>query len=584
MTSVRDSVSTPPAPEGLPLPGQHSRLAALHRINRAATASLNLDEMLHTVVRVVAEAVGADTCTVYLYNSEDDTLTVRATLGLNPEAVGAVKIQLGVGLTGQAARGRTTVAATDAASHPEFFHAPLLGEEPYHSHVAVPILLGMERRLIGVLNIQVIERHEFNTDELEFLQTVAGELAIAIENAQLYGLAGAQLRRKVRELTMLQRISTMLAATLDLHEVLTIVAEQACELGRAERVEIYRAGDTQPVLLATNGDAGRPFELAEVGQSLEPAMTAPLGEAIDSPGPDGILCIPLRSARATFGGICLRFAPGRPPNEDQLALLRSFCSMAGVAIENAELYEETHRALTVKSALLQEMHHRVRNNLQTVAALLSMQARRGGDRSWTTPLYEAVNRIGSIAAVHDLLSREDIGHTTVSAVAREVVDEVSATLVPYELTLTFAVPERGVTVSSRQATVLALLINELVANAVLHGMVGRERGHISVEAERPNGEIVLRVQDDGNGPPEGFDVQGRMGLGLTIARTLVQADLKGTITVAGNAAGGTTVTIAFPASDPVGLGPGMASGTYPGTADGSASATRIHNQELPAGQ
>jgi two-component sensor histidine kinase/putative methionine-R-sulfoxide reductase with GAF domain len=535
--------------EALPLPGQLSRLAALHRINRAATASLDLEEMLGTVVRVVAEAVGADTCTVYLYSPEEDTITVRATVGLNPAAVGAVSVPLGVGITGQAARTRSIIAAPDAPEHPDFVYDPLLREDSYRSHVSVPLLLGPERRLIGVLNIQTRERHEFDADELEFLRTVAGELAIAIENAQLYGLAGARLRRKVRELTTLQRVSATLASTLDLKELLDIVAEQACDLGRAQRVEIYRARGATPALLASNGDPAHPFEPAVVGRSLEAAMATPPGDGVDLPEAEGLLCVPLRSARAVLGGICLRFPPGRTPNEDQLALLRAFSNMAAVALENAELYEETRRALTVKSALLQEMHHRVRNNLQTVAALLSMQARRGGGHSWTAPLSEAVNRIGSIAAVHDLLSREDIGHTTVGAVAREVVDEVSATLVPAALALTFDVPEKGVAISSREATVLALLINELVANAVLHGMAGRRRGSISIWAKRQGDEIVLRVQDDGHGPPEGFDLEGNAGLGLTIARTLVRADLHGAIAVERNAAGGTTVTISFPATD-----------------------------------
>ncbi len=244
----------------------------------------------------------------------------------------------------------------------------------------------------------------------------------------------------------------------------------------------------------------------------------------------------------------LRPAPGRVPSEDQLALLRAFSNMAAVAIENAELYQEARRALAVKSALLQEMHHRVRNNLQTVAALLSMQARRGGGAEWTAPLHEAVNRIGSIAAVHDLLSREDIGHTTIGAVARKVVDEASATLVPSDLALSFEVPDRGVTVPSRQATVLALLINELVANAIRHGLRGRRRGRLVVTAERAGEEITLRVEDDGHGPPADFDLKARSGLGLTIARTLVRADLHGTIAVERNAAGGTTVTITFPAA------------------------------------
>lgn len=549
MTDPRASQPPTPAHETLPLPGQLTRLAALHRINRAATASLDLDEMLATVVRVVAEAVGADSCTVYLYSPEEDKLTVRATAGLNPDAVGRVSVPLGVGITGQAARTRGTIAAEDASAHPDFYYHPVLREESYRSHVSVPLLLGPERRLVGVLNIQRRERHEFDADELEFLRTVAGELAIAIENAQLYGLAGARLRRKVRELATLQRVSATLAATLDLEAVLGIVAQQACDLGHAERVEIYRTRGGEPVLLASDGAASGVFAADEVARALAPALAEPRREPPTGPDPDGILCIPLRSARATLGGICLRFAPGRFPSEDQIGLLRAFSNMAAVAIENAELYAETRRALEVKSALLQEMHHRVRNNLQTVAALLSMQARRGARAAWTHPLWEAVNRIGSIAAVHDLLSREDLGYTTIGAVAREVVDEASATLVPDELVVLFDVPERGVTVSSRRATVLALLINELVANAIQHGLAGRPRGTIRVWAERRGKEIVLRVEDDGAGPPDDFDLTGQTGLGLMIARTLVRADLHGTMRVERNAHGGTTVCITFPAED-----------------------------------
>ncbi len=126
--------------------------------------------------------------------------------------------------------------------------------------------------------------------------------------------------------------------------------------------------------------------------------------------------------------------------------------------------------------------------------------------------------------------------------------DTALTLVPSDLALSFEVPDRGVTVPSRQATVLALLINELVANAIRHGLRGRRRGRLVVTAERAGEEITLRVEDDGHGPPADFDLKARSGLGLTIARTLVRADLHGTIAVERNAAGGTTVTITFPAA------------------------------------
>ena len=120
-------------------------------------------------------------------------------------------------------------------------------------------------------------------------------------------------------------------------------------------------------------------------------------------------------------------------------------------------------------------------------------------------------------------------------------------MIPTVLKVDFEIAPSDLKVRSRQATVLALLINELLANAILHGMEGRRRGRIAVVAEHLADEIMLRVEDDGQGPPVGFDLEARAGLGLTIARTLVRADLHGSIAVERNAAGGTTVTITFPA-------------------------------------
>ena len=99
-------------------------------------------------------------------------------------------------------------------------------------------------------------------------------------------------------------------------------------------------------------------------------------------GEGTVFCIPLRTAHGTIGGICLHFDAGNGPSREQIDLLQSFCNTAAIAIEQARLYDDARRSLTSKSALLQEMHHRVRNNLQTVAALLSMHVRRAGDQAW----------------------------------------------------------------------------------------------------------------------------------------------------------------------------------------------------------
>jgi two-component sensor histidine kinase len=268
-------------------------------------------------------------------------------------------------------------------------------------------------------------------------------------------------------------------------------------------------------------------------------------DATDVHGAESVFCIPLRTAHGTIGGICLHFGAGNVPSREQIDLMQSFCNTAAIAIEQARLYDDARRALSSTSALLQEMHHRVRNNLQTVAALLSMHVRRAGDEAWASPLKEAVNRIRSIAAVHDLLTREDIGITTVNEVAKLVADEAATTLVPPGAGYAFHVAGERAEVSSREATVLAILINELVANAVLHGLKGRQTGSVAVRIGLAHGQVTVRVEDSGRGFPPGFraDVDG--GLGLQITQNLVTTDLRGTVSLEASPLGGGAVIITF---------------------------------------
>ena len=119
------------------------------------------------------------------------------------------------------------------------------------------------------------------------------------------------------------------------------------------------------------------------------------------------------------------------PDEVTIGVLQSFCDTAAMAVENAQLYQDAMHSVQTQSALVQEMHHRVRNNLQTVAALLSLQLRTVADAPWATAIREAISRIQSIAAVHDLLSDEQrLGGTTLDVIARLVAEDAHSTLIP----------------------------------------------------------------------------------------------------------------------------------------------------------
>jgi two-component sensor histidine kinase len=203
------------------------------------------------------------------------------------------------------------------------------------------------------------------------------------------------------------------------------------------------------------------------------------------------------------------------------------------------------RELLTKDATIREIHHRVKNNLQTVAALLRLQARRLTVPEGREALEEAVRRVGSIAIVHETLSQafdEYVDFDEVADRLRVMVAELSS---------------RGVAVASvRQgsfgtltaelATPLAMVLTEVLQNAVEHGYGDGRPGTITMRVRRPTGRLQVDVDDDGKGLPEHFDLAGSTSLGLSIVRTLVESELDGTLDIRSRRTGGTRVTLDLP--------------------------------------
>ena len=192
------------------------------------------------------------------------------------------------------------------------------------------------------------------------------------------------------------------------------------------------------------------------------------------------------------------------------------------------------RELVTKDATIREIHHRVKNNLQTVAALLRMQGRRiaaGAATEAKAALDEAVRRVGSIALVHEILSQQPVEETVEFD---EIADRLGTMVV--ETTAVGAsvrVVREGSygPLPSEVATPLAMVITELLQNAVEHGYAQGVAGTglITVHVARPAGGLVVTIEDDGRGLPEDFDLESSPSLGLNIVRTLVESELNGTI-------------------------------------------------------
>lgn len=223
--------------------------------------------------------------------------------------------------------------------------------------------------------------------------------------------------------------------------------------------------------------------------------------------------------------------------------LRSVAGQLGLFIEN--------RSLEANTTFYKEIHHRVKNNLQTVASILQMQIRRLGTISAEQALEDSINRILSIALVHETLSQGEIGLVNFGELLGRIARLLIAEL-PEQPRLTLQLPSLAVMLASREATALALVANELISNALHHGLANRPQGCVTIRLARTLGSVTLEVEDDGQGLGSEFDI-GRDGhLGLTIVETLVDEELRGTFvlesgqeTSGAAGAGGTRARVEF---------------------------------------
>jgi two-component sensor histidine kinase len=190
------------------------------------------------------------------------------------------------------------------------------------------------------------------------------------------------------------------------------------------------------------------------------------------------------------------------------------------------------RLLVTKDTHIREIHHRVKNNLQTISSLLRIQARRLHSPEARQAIDESVRRIASIALVHETLSREAADDVPFAEIARPLVRMVEDTFVSADVPVAFHLLGDDIKLPASVATPLALVISELLQNAMDHAFDSEPPAggaHVQVELARDDDWLAVTVSDNGRGLPAGFEPQHAPGLGLSIVRTLVQSELSGSI-------------------------------------------------------
>lgn len=234
---------------------------------------------------------------------------------------------------------------------------------------------------------------------------------------------------------------------------------------------------------------------------------------------------------------------GRVVTLRSIPVIRGEERIGGIVLtRDVTLQRQHEQEVLTKDATIREIHHRVKNNLQTVASLLRVQARRARSDEAKEVLGQAMRRVAAIAVVHDTLSTGlsqivdfDVVFDRVLALAAEVAS-LHGTTVHRKKHGTFG------ELPSEYATPLALALTEIVTNAVEHGLAGQE-GEVIITADRSDDHLHVEVVDTGTGLPGGTVGDG---LGTQIVRTLIEGELGGSIVWGLHEQGGTRVVIEVP--------------------------------------
>lgn len=517
------------------LDSRASETAALRRISEATGQVVTTDDILPLIAEIALEVTGTESALVYLFNDARDTLILRAATdeAVKPQ-IGKLRLKVGEGITGWVAREKKHVSlSSEAWSDDRFKFVPDLHEDLYQSILSVPLIWRGE--CIGVINVRTQAPHDYTKTQVQLLSAIASQVAGAI-----------QASRKVRDaeksathLSTVAEVSRTITSNLYLEEILQLAVAATAQTMNFKIVALRLVDEDKrqlvvkavhatskeyarrPPLHVGEGLAGRAAETGKVITVLDVKKSTDykFADIAQEQNLTSLVCVPLKVRDRVIGVVNCYTERPHEFTENEVAVLMTLGNQIAVAIENAKLM--------VKGALLQEMHHRVKNNLQQIASLLRLQKHYAGDRPATEVLEESIGRVMAVSAVHELLSREDLDTISVRKIAEHIVQATKQSLTLPNKRIDFRVEGPELRLSSHQANSVALVLNEMVQNAVEHGFKVADEGSILVRLmEKPN-DWLLEVVNTGDAPRPDFNPDKHHDLGLQIIQGLVRGDLQG---------------------------------------------------------
>ncbi|HEY6202887.1 MAG TPA: GAF domain-containing protein [Candidatus Limnocylindria bacterium] len=527
-------------------------LSFLHEVAQLASSARDWDEMLRIVIDRTTDAMRAEVSSLYLLEKRDGLVRLVATNGLNPRAVGRATLRVGEGITGWVANARVPLAVRDVRNEPRWKNVPSVDVDRFTSMLSVPLVSRDE--VIGVMNVQTREPRDFDRTEIDFLQTIANQVAGIIEKGRLQ----RESERKLREVSALFEVSNVLTSTLDLDEVLALIVDRL--------VRVY-PGSVGAILLRDGDVVRERARSGEIGKALLQTARRSMDEA--RPIVEGEhVALPLLAGDRLLGAVALRVPSGTELADEEVAFVGALANQAALAIDKAALYAlerqntETLRELErARTEFVAVVTHDLRTPLSVIRGYLDLLAEKNGNRK--IPIDEAVQQVVRLDQLVDRIlagvrvenpdftlrrTRFDLRVTAIAA-----LKEVAPLARRHKL----VAPREGTAIwvrgdRRRTAEVLAGLVHNATKYAP-------EDTRIAVKVERRRDRGVVRVTDEGPGVAAQdrariFEPYVRAaahaglpgsGIGLFASRRVVEAQ-GGDIWYEENAGGGSVFAFSVP--------------------------------------
>jgi K+-sensing histidine kinase KdpD len=492
-------------------------LSFLHEVAQLASSARDWDEMLRIVIDRTTDAMGAEVSSLYLLERREGVLRLVATNGLNPRAVGRATLRLGEGITGWVANARVPLAVRDVHTEPRWHFVPSVDVERFTSMLSVPLVSRDE--VIGVMNVQTVTPRDFDHTEIDFLQTIANQVAGIIEKGRLQ----RESERKLREVSALFEVSNVLTSTLDLDEVLALIVDRL--------VRVY-PGSAGAIYLRESEDVRERARSGDIGKTLPHAARQAIAEARPIVQGDH-LALPLLAGERLLGAMALRVPPGTDLADEEVAFVGALANQVALAIDKAALYAlerqttETLRELErARAEFVAVVTHDLRTPLSVIRGYLDLLAEKNGKRK--IPIDEAVAQVLRLDQLVDRIltgvriENPDLTLRRARFDLRATVMTTLRELAPIARNHKLAGPREGAAIwvrgdRRRTAEVLAGLVH----NATKYAPEGTRIG-VRVEQRRDRG--IVRVSDEG----PGVTAQDRARMFEPYVRAAAHAGLPGT--------------------------------------------------------